>query len=128
LTPDHLFPLEQVSVGGRYSVRGYREFALVRDNAVLASLEARIPFYTNAAGKDVLFLAPFVDYGQGWNSQVDTPDPRTLASVGGGLIWNIPWKDSRFEIYYGKQLKRLDLGDGNLQDHGIHLQLVIQAF
>lgn len=24
LTPDHLFPLEQMSVGGRYSVRGYR--------------------------------------------------------------------------------------------------------
>jgi hemolysin activation/secretion protein len=127
LTPDHLFPLEQMSVGGRYSVRGYREFALVRDNAVLASLEARVPFYTDAAGKDVLFIAPFVDYGQGWNSQVATPDPRTLASVGGGLIWNIPWRDSRFEIYYGKQLKRLDLGDGNLQDHGIHLQLVIQA-
>jgi hemolysin activation/secretion protein len=128
LTPDHLFPLEQMAVGGRYSVRGYREFSLVRDNAVLASLEARVPFYTNAAGKDVLLLASFVDYGQAWNSQVATPDPRTLASIGGGLIWNIPWKDSRFEIYYGKQLKRLDFGNGNLQDHGIHLQLVIQAF
>lgn len=127
LTPDHLFPLEQMSVGGRYSVRGYREFSLVRDNATLASFEARIPIYRTAAGVDTLFLAPFVDYGHAWNSQVATPDPRTLASVGGGLIWNIPWRDSRFEIYYGKQLKRLDLGDGNLQDHGVHLQLVIQA-
>lgn len=128
LSPDHLFPLEQMSVGGRYSVRGYREYALVRDNAVLASLEARVPIYANAAGRDVLFLAPFVDYGQAWNSQVATPDPRTLASVGGGVIWNIPWKDSRFELYYGKQLKRLKLGEDNLQDYGIHLQLVIQAF
>lgn len=128
LTPDHLFPLEQMSVGGRYSVRGYREYALVRDNAVIASLEARVPIYANAAGRDVLFLAPFVDYGRAWNSQVPTPDPRTLASVGGGVIWNIPWKDSRFELYYGKQLKRLKLGDDNLQDYGIHLQLVIQAF
>lgn len=127
LTPDHLFPLEQVSVGGRYSVRGYREYSLVRDNATLASFEARVPFYTTAAGVDTLFLAPFVDYGHSWNSQVATPDPRTLASVGGGLIWNIPWRDSRFEVYYGKQLNRLDLGNGNLQDHGVHLQLVIQA-
>lgn len=128
LTPDHLFPLEQMSVGGRYSVRGYREYSLVRDNATIASFEARIPFYTTAAGVDTLFLAPFVDYGHSWNSQVATPDPRTLASVGGGLIWNIPWRDSRFEIYYGKQLNRLKLGDGNLQDHGVHLQLVVQAF
>lgn len=128
LTPDHLFPLEQMSVGGRYSVRGYREFSLVRDNATLASFEARIPIYRTAAGVDTLFLAPFVDYGHAWNSQVATPDPRTLASVGGGLIWNIPWRDSRFEIYYGKQLNRLDLGDGNLQDHGVHLQLMVQAF
>ncbi|MEO7862408.1 MAG: ShlB/FhaC/HecB family hemolysin secretion/activation protein [Nitrospirales bacterium] len=128
LTPDHLFSLEQVSVGGRYSVRGYREFALVRDNAVLASVEVRVPVYANAAGKDVLFLAPFVDYGRAWNSQVDTPDPKTLASVGGGLIWNIPWKDSRFEVFWGKQLNRFKQGDGNLQDHGIHLQLVVQAF
>lgn len=127
LTPDHLFPLEQVSVGGRYSVRGYREYSLVRDNATLASIEARVPIYTTAAGVDTLFLAPFVDYGRSWNSQVATPDPRTLASVGGGLIWNIPWRGSQFEIYYGKQLNRLDLGDGNLQDHGVHLQLVIQA-
>ena len=128
LTPDHLFPLEQMSVGGRYSVRGYREYSLVRDNATLASFEVRVPIYTTAAGVDTLFFAPFVDYGHSWNSQVATPDPRTLASIGGGLIWNIPWRDSRFEIYYGKQLNRLKLGDGNIQDHGVHLQLVVQAF
>ena len=128
LTPDHLFSLEQMSVGGRYSVRGYREYSLVRDNAVLASLEARVPVYTDAAGKEVLFLVPFVDYGRSWNSDVATPDPQTLASVGGGFIWNIPWKGSRFELYYGKQLNRLKRGEHNLQDYGIHLQLVVQAF
>jgi hemolysin activation/secretion protein len=128
LTPDHVFPLEQIAAGGRYSVRGYREYALVRDNATLASFEARVPIYTTAAGVDTLFLAPFVDYGRAWDSQVETPDPKTLASIGGGFIWNIPWKDSRFELYYGKQLNRLKLGDDTLQDYGIHLQLLIQAF
>lgn len=126
ITPDHLFPLEQLAVGGRYSVRGYREFALVRDNAALASLEARIPIYSSA-GRDVFFVAPFVDFGHSWSSEVGTLHPRTLASVGAGVIWNMPWKDSRFELYYGKQLNRLEIGDGNLQDHGIHLQLVIAA-
>jgi len=128
LTPDHLFSLEQMSVGGRYSVRGYREYSLVRDNATLASFEARVPFYTTAAGVDTLFLAPFVDYGRSWNSQIATPEPKTLASVGGGFIWNIPWKGSRFEVYWGQQLNRLKQGTGNLQDHGVHLQLVVQAF
>lgn len=127
LTPDHVFPLEQLAVGGRYSVRGYREFALVRDNAVLASVEARIPVYSSGE-RDVLFVAPFLDFGHSWSSEVGTPHPRTLASVGAGVIWNIPWKDSRFELYYGKQLNRLEVGNGNLQDHGIHLQVVLSAF
>jgi hemolysin activation/secretion protein len=46
LSNEHLFPLEQIAVGGRYSVRGYREYSLVRDNALLASLEFRIPIFT----------------------------------------------------------------------------------
>ena len=62
----------------------------------------------------------------GWRLSGDLP--MRHASVGGGLIWNIPWKDSQFELYYGKQLNRLKLGKDNLQDYGIHLQLVIQAF
>ncbi|MEK7272735.1 MAG: ShlB/FhaC/HecB family hemolysin secretion/activation protein, partial [Nitrospirota bacterium] len=37
LANDRLFPLEQVPVGGRFSVRGYRENTLIRDNAFLAS-------------------------------------------------------------------------------------------
>ncbi len=131
LSPDHLFPLEQVAVGGRFSVRGYREFALVRDNAVLASLEARVPIpipLVSPAERETLFVAPFVDFGHSWSSEIGTLHPRTLASVGAGIIWNLPWKDSRFELYYGKQLNRLEVGHGNLQDHGIHLQVIISAF
>lgn len=127
ITPDHLFPLEQVAVGGRYSMRGYREFALVRDNAVLASVEARIPVFSRAE-KDVLFVATFLDFGHSWSSEIGTLHPRTLASIGAGVIWNLPWKDSRFEFYYGKQLNRLEVGHGNLQDHGVHLQVAIAAF
>lgn len=129
LSNDHLFPLEQMAVGGRYSVRGYREFTLIRDNAAMGSIEARVPVYTTQAGVDSVFLAPFFDIGHGWQTTVATPDspPKTLASVGIGAIWNF-WRGSRFEIYWGKQLKKFDTDRGNLQDHGVHLQLVVEAF
>jgi hemolysin activation/secretion protein len=129
LSNDHLFPLEQIAVGGRYSVRGYREYTLIRDNAVMGSIELRVPVYRNKAGVDTAFLAPFFDIGHGWETTIETPDtpPKTLSSVGIGAIWNF-WRGSRFEVYWGKQLKKFEGGEGNLQDHGVHLQLVVQAF
>jgi outer membrane protein assembly factor BamA len=65
---EHLFPLEQIAVGGRYSVRGYQEFTFVRDNGFLASLEFRVPVFTTADGVDRLHLAPFADVGRSWNT------------------------------------------------------------
>jgi hemolysin activation/secretion protein len=127
LSNDHLFPLEQIAVGGRYSVRGYREYTLVRDNAFLASFESRIPVLTSTVGRDLLYVVPFVDVGRSWDTTVPTPDPKTLASVGLGLIWNIT-SGSRFEVYWGQRLNDISSPNGNLQDHGIHLQLVVQAF
>lgn len=129
LANDHLFPLEQVPVGGRFSVRGYRENSLIRDNAILTSLEARLPLLRWASGEDMLQLAPFVDYGSGWNNNESTPFPRFLASVGAGLRWSILPKDrAHFEVYWGQQLNHFRTGEGNMQDHGVHLQLVAEVF
>jgi len=127
ISRDHLFPLEQTAVGGRYSVRGYREYAIVSDNAVLASLETRIPVFSTDRRGDILFLVPFADYGRAWNTSVVNPHPQNLMSVGVGMIWNI-WEGSHFEVYWGHQLNHLRFGNGTLQDHGVHLQLVVQAF
>ena len=125
---DRLFPLEQMPVGGRFSVRGYRENTLVRDDAVLASFESRLPLFRFASGEDRLQFAQFVDFGHAWNAKGDTPDPQTLASVGVGLRWMIlPQERARFEVYWGQQLNHVRGGEGNLQDHGIHLQLVVQV-
>lgn len=125
---DRLFPLEQMPVGGRFSVRGYRENTLVRDDAVLASFESRFPLLRFASGEDRVQFAQFVDFGRAWNAKGDTPDPQTLASVGVGLRWTIlPQERARFEVYWGQQLNHVRGGEGNLQDHGIHLQLVMQA-
>ena len=127
LSNDHLFPLEQFAVGGRYSVRGYREYTLVRDNGFLGSFEIRVPVFTSATGVDVLHLAPFVDVGRSWNTTAETPEPKMLSSVGIGMVWSI-MQGSHFEVYWGHRLKSVPNPDGNLQDHGVSLQLVVQAF
>lgn len=135
---EHLFPLEQIAVGGRYSVRGYREYTFVRDNAFLGSVEFRVPVFTTANGMDRVHLAPFVDVGRSWNTNLSntvtttpvagsTANRETLASVGIGLLITFT-ETSRFEIYWGQQLNHLKEGSGNLQDHGVHLQLVVQVF
>jgi hemolysin activation/secretion protein len=127
VTNKHLFIMEQMAVGGRYSVRGYREFTLLSDNAFLGSLEARIPIYTSAIGEELLYLVPFFDYGRSWNTNVVNPSPEWLASVGAGAIWNF-WRGSRFEVYWGQRLNHVPNPHTNVQDEGVHLQLVVEVF
>ena len=128
LANDRLFPLEQIPVGGRFSVRGYRENTLIRENAFLASIESRFPLISYVTGEPLLQFAQFVDLGRAWNAKGTTPDPQTLASVGLGLRWNILPRDrARVELYWGLPLNHVPHPPGNLQDHGIHLQLVVQV-
>ncbi len=126
---DRLFPLEQIPLGGRFSVRGYRENTLIRDNGFIFSVESRFPLLRYASGEPLLQFAQFVDIGRAWQAKGDTPDPQTLASVGLGLRWAVLPRDrARFELYWGVPLNHVDHPSGNLQDYGIHLQAVVQAF
>ncbi len=129
LANDRLFPLEQIPIGGRFSVRGYRENTLIRDNGFVFSLESRFPVIRYATGEPLLQFAQFVDVGRAWQAKGDTPDPQTLASVGLGLRWSVlPRERARFELYWGVPLNHVPHPSGNLQDYGIHLQAVVQAF
>lgn len=129
LANDRLFPLEQMPMGGRFSVRGYRENTLIRDNGFLFSVESRFPLLRYASGEPLLQFAQFVDVGRAWEAKGGTPDPQTLASVGLGLRWAVLPKDrARFELYWGVPLNHVTHPSGNLQDYGIHLQAVVQAF
>jgi hemolysin activation/secretion protein len=123
---DRLFPLEQVAVGGRYSVRGYRENTLVRDNAFMFSFETRLPLLRTAAGGDLVQLCPFVDVGRAWAAKGPTPDPQTLASVGAGLRINL-FDRGTANVYWGQMLNHIAAPPpgGNLQDHGVHVQIAI---
>jgi hemolysin activation/secretion protein len=137
LTNSPLFPLEQVAMGGRYTVRGYREVTALRDNIFLASIESRIPLWRWASGEPMFQFAPFADVGHGWNLGDNRPSPinpvpsfkETLASVGAGLRWNILPKDrATFEVYWGQQLNHVPKFGNTIQDHGVHLGLVVNLF
>ncbi|MCP4691569.1 MAG: ShlB/FhaC/HecB family hemolysin secretion/activation protein [Desulfobacterales bacterium] len=129
-----LLPLEQIAVGGRYSVRGYRENQLVRDRAFIASLEARFPLIRDHRWADSLHLAPFVDYGHAENTDSPTPAPTSIGSVGVGLLWAATLirspveMKSQLEIYWGYPLKKVDNPGGDLQDHGVCFQFAITNF
>ena len=137
LTNDRLFPLEQMPIGGRYSVRGYREISLLRDNAFLFSIEPRFPIarWIFGAREDLIQVAPFFDYAKAWAAKDSTEEPTSLMSAGVGLRTAfLPKNQGYFEIYWGYRLRGLGANDppyittGNLQDHGIHLQVVLQPF
>ncbi len=126
---DSLFPLEQFAVGGRYSVRGYRENQLVRDNAFIFSVEPRIPVLPSIIGPQVtLHFAPFIDVGRSWNAEFNTPPPQTLASIGAGI--RLAFFNRAFaNVYWGQQLNHVDdpPPGGNLQDHGLHVQFLLNV-
>ena len=88
--------------------------------------EPRVAVLRSAVGRDIVQIAPFFDYGYAWNRQVATPDPKTLASLGLGLIWNI-LGGSRFEVYWGQSLYPVPTQGGNLQDYGVHMQLIVEV-
>jgi hemolysin activation/secretion protein len=131
LAADPLLTIEQFSVGGLDTVRGYRENQIVRDNAVVGSLELQWPvFRENLPGFAVV---PFFDVGYGWNvddvdESIDIPESRTLYSVGVGLRYASP--DGRLEaqVYYGYALTDEDNPNNDLQDSGLHFNVLLLAF
>ena len=138
-----LLSLEQISIGGRYSVRGYRENTMLRDRAVITSLETRLPLMPlmgnylgvdlNRYGLEYVELAPFFDFGRGWNRKLPTPDPKDISSVGIGLRWALtyPWfvpLRPQFEVYWGHRLRNVPNPRKSLQDNGVHLQFILGMF
>ena len=134
LSDDALLTLEQIAVGGRYTVRGYRENTLVRDNAFVASLELRVPVIRNTPWADSLELAPFADWGRAWARRKTTPDPDVISSAGLGLRWAVTIPAGpvslrpQLEVYWGHPWREIKTPGGDLQDKGVHLQFVLTAF
>ena len=124
LASDALLSLEQIAVGGYRTVRGYRENLLVRDNAAIASAELRVPLVTGRFGS--VELAPFYDWGTGWNEN-ETRLPKTIRSAGIGLRFQF-LENVHAYAYWAESLRNVpDTGD-NIQEDGFHLGIMLRAF
>jgi hemolysin activation/secretion protein len=133
LTNQPLLTLEQIALGGRYTVRGYPQNALVRDNAFITSVEARIPIIRNRPWADYVELAPFFDYGRGWNSGRDSQATFNLSGIGVGLRWGLAVNSRihlrpQFEIYWGQPLRKIETSATKLQGNGLYFQFLLSAF
>lgn len=119
LTQEALLSMEQFSVGGVNSVRGYRENFLVRDNGFLASWEARLPLYKRDAFGSTIHTMTFVDYGYSWNHN-EGDQATDLYSVGIGFRFN--YKDiATFQVYWAEPRTDVHIDGTNLQDDGLHM-------
>jgi hemolysin activation/secretion protein len=127
LSADSLLPLEKFSVGGMHSVRGYRENQHVSDNGLSASLEFRVPILRDRTGTGIVQLVPFADYGRSWNRGGSTSEPKSISSVGAGIVWAVTQRID-LEAYWGFPLQSVQSTGNTLQDRGIHFQVTGQLF
>ena len=127
LSPDALVPLEQFGLGGQQSVRGYRQDALLTDNAIFASAEVRIPVFKHEDQDMVLHVAPFVDVGTTWNSDGPDPEDNDLASVGLGLQFQ--WSDRlTARLDWGYPLIDINSRDRTWQENGFYFSVIANPF
>ena len=132
-----LFPIEQFALGGIDTVRGYREYLTVTDDALSGTAELRLPFAE--IGKAAALAARHggrvpapcnscrsMITGAAGMSTAPPPIRRTSQAsapgsagpLGAGVL---------LELYYGKALRHVDVGT-SLQDRGIHFRLTVAAF
>jgi len=116
-------------IGGRWSVRGFRENELVYDQAIVTSAELRIPLVQEREWATRLDLAPFFDQGAGANRDAQSIGQRSIGAAGVGIRWQtrfarpFGWSPS-VEFYWGfLRYHRNPNERGNLQDHGIHFAI-----
>ena len=126
LSDQALLPQERIAVGGVYSVRGYRENELVRDNGYSASIEFHYPlFMMHEAFAGQLTVFPFMDFGAGWNSR-DNAD--YIHAIGIGMSWQA-FKHIKADFYYAHDLQQAVTKDSHdLQDDGIFFNVSLFAF
>lgn len=118
-----LLPIEQFSLGGLGSVRGYRQDLLLTDNGFFATTEIRFPLLIIPDGEQegVLQFVPFVDYGMGWNTDLPSPSYNHLASIGIGLLWQLG--DFNARIDWGIPLIDVPRNPNSWQENGLYFTI-----
>jgi hemolysin activation/secretion protein len=119
-----LLSLEQMGIGGVQSVRGYRQDLLLTDSGAIASAEVRIPVWRVPEVQGLLQIAPFIDFGVGWNNSGEKPNPESdkLLGAGLGLVWQMGDR-LNVRLDYGIPLINAQSGDRTLQEKGIYFRI-----
>ncbi len=131
-----LLNLERYSLGGVYTVRGYRENTYVRDNGFNANVEVKYPIYKDQGDKHGLHLVPFLDYGAVWSNRPSTSTNNDqyptnyLFSTGIGLNWQ--YKQLSADFYWAHAFTPVQLlgpkPERSIQDDGIHFRVNYNVF
>jgi hemolysin activation/secretion protein len=121
-----LLTLEQFAMGGRYTVRGYRENQLVRDNGLVGGAEFRVPVFERVEPAVRVDLVPFFDAGYSWNTDRPEIGEKTLMSVGlGARAFVTDW--GYLEFFWGHRIRDvIRVGQRGLQDDGIHFRIAME--
>lgn len=118
--------LEQFRLGGQGSIRGYRQDRETADSGLFASLEYRFPLATISDWDSTVQLAPFIDYGIGWNQGL-RDDPDDLLSIGTGLLWQIGDRiNARIDV--GFPLLNGTSEGSSLQESGVLFTISSEVF
>ncbi|RUS99668.1 ShlB/FhaC/HecB family hemolysin secretion/activation protein [Trichormus variabilis] len=124
IASDSLLSLEQIGIGGAKSVRGYSQDLILTDSGAIASAELRIPILRIPEAKGVLQVAPFLDFGVGWNYAGEKANSQSnnLLGTGLGLIWQMSDRlNARLD--YGIPLIDVKANNQNLQDQGLYFTI-----
>jgi Hemolysin activation/secretion protein len=119
-----LLSLEQIGIGGVASVRGYRQDLLLTDNGAIAIAEVRIPVWRVPKVKGLLQVAPFIDFGVGWNHSGEKANPNSdkLLGAGVGLLWQMG-DQFNLRLDYGIPLINAQSSDRTFQEKGIYFRI-----
>ncbi|MBD2436618.1 ShlB/FhaC/HecB family hemolysin secretion/activation protein [Nostoc sp. FACHB-110] len=127
LSTNSLLSIEQLSLGGQGTVRGYRQDALLGDNGIFASAELRLPIAYFPDIQGTLQVTPFIDVGTVWNTGTENPSTNTLLGSGFGLLWQMG-DGLTARLDWGIPIVNLDTNKRTWQDNGLYFQLEYRAF
>lgn len=129
MASSQLYSGELLSLGGEFSVRGYRENLLLADSGAVGSIELVQPFTIGRRNSNfnhgAFSIGVFADGGLARNHSAPKPRPGEIASVGAVLNW-VPSDAISASISYGEALiNPVGLAQRNLQDHGVHFRITV---